>query len=167
MRLPSGWTWRVVLMRALLFLLPVACLLLALPQVPNWAVVVLVVMCALQWARSPDHLAGALALTLVIGWWTVRDVVDWQIVVVAVLLTLAHVIATVSAYGPVGMRPDRDVALLWLRRGALSLIPLGVTFAVIRGFDAASAPPGLWLLAAVVAIGLGLTTARLTGTESE
>jgi hypothetical protein len=158
---------RALLPRALLFVLPVAALLLALPEVPHIAVTVLVPVFAAQWARVPDHVTGTLALVLVMGWWSAHGVVDWRLPVVALLLVLAHVVATVLALGPGTMRIDPRVVRLWALRGAMSLVPLAIAFVAVTGLDAGLAPPWLWILAALVLVGLTLSASRLTQVVAE
>lgn len=155
------------LLRVLLLVLPVAALLVALPEVPHWASILLVTASSAVWARQPDNLAGTVALLLVMGWWAAHGVVDWRLLVVAVLLVLAHVIATVLSLGPPTLRVDRDVALLWGRRGVVSLVPLGAAYAAVQWLDAGLAPSWLWMLAALVTIGLTLATSRVTLVEAE
>ena len=165
--LAPGWTWPAALLRAVLMVLPCAALALALPEVPHWLVVVLVVACSAWWAAWPDHALGAVSLVLVAGWWTVHGVVDWRVLVVGVLLLGAHLLATVLAHGPATLPLDPHLATLWLRRGLLAMVPLPVTWLAVRGLDPALAPPWLWLSAAVLTIGLLLVTSRLTQPEPQ
>ncbi|HSU03119.1 MAG TPA: hypothetical protein VLK03_11255, partial [Nocardioides sp.] len=58
-----------LVLRVLVFLLPCAALALALPERPHLLVVAVVVPCSLLWARTPDHVAGLVALATVMGWW--------------------------------------------------------------------------------------------------
>ncbi len=164
---PAGWPMSALLLRALLFALPVSALMVALPEVPHWGSLLLVTASALAWAREPDSLAGTVALLLVVGWWAAHGVVDWRLPVVAVLLVCAHVLATVLAHGPGTLRVDPDLARLWAGRAALSLVPLAVAYAAVRGLDPDLAPPWLWMLAALVAIALMLAASRLTQAPAE
>ena len=164
--LPPGTT-PTVMLRALLLVLPCAALALALPEVPHWAVIVLTVVCAAVWVADPDSIAGAVTLVVVAGWWTAHGVVDWHLLVVAVLLLTAHVVATVLAHGPATLPVDPHLAALWLRRGLLTLVPLPVTYAAVLGLDADRAPSWTWTVAAVLVAGLLLATARLTRVEAE
>jgi hypothetical protein len=163
--LPPGVTTSALAVRVVLFLLPCAALALALPDVPHPALVVAVVLGAAWWVRVPDHPAGAITLLLVAGWWTVHDVLDWRILAVGVLLVAAHVLATVLSYGPVALPVDPRLAVLWARRGLLSLVPMPVTYLAVRGLDADLAPPWLWTAAAVGTVALLVVTARLTQPE--
>lgn len=162
MRRGSGVTAPVVVLRALLLVLPCAALALASPQGPHWAVVAGVLVSSALWARTPDHAVGVLALVLVGGWWAARGVVDWRVPVVAVLLLLAHLAATVVSYGPPTMAVDRRLARLWLARGLLALVPVPVAWLAVRGLDPALAPSWVWLLTGALTVGLLLGTARLT-----
>ena len=163
--LPPGMTPLAAVLRALLLVLPCAALALALPERPSVVVVVLVVLCSAWWARVPDHLSGAVALALVVAWWTVHGVVDWRVLVVGVLLLAAHVVATLLSYGPDALAVDPHLARLWLGRGVLSLVPLPITWLALRGLDADLAPRWLWMTAAVATGVLLAVTARLMQEE--
>jgi len=163
--LRPGVTPLAVVLRALLLVLPCAALAMALPQVPHSLVVAGVVLSAAAWAWLPDHAVGVVPLALVAGWWAVHDVVDWRLLVVAVLLVVAHVVATLVSYGPPTLAIDPRLARLWLVRGVLALVPLPVTWLAVRALDPALAPSWLWLLTGVTAVGLLLLTARLTRPE--
>ena len=163
--LRPGVTPLAVVLRALLLVLPCAALAVALPQVPHGLVVAGVVLSAAAWAWLPDHAVGVVPLALVAGWWAVHDVVDWRLLVVAVLLVVAHVVATLVSYGPPTLAIDPRLARLWLVRGVLALVPLPVTWLAVRALDPALAPSWLWLLTGVTAVGLLLLTARLTRPE--
>jgi hypothetical protein len=165
--LPPGTTPTVLLLRALLLVLPCAALAVPLPEVPHWAVIVLAVVSAGVWATDPDNIAGAVALVVVAGWWTAHGVVDWHLLVVAVLLLTAHVVGTVLAHGPATLPVHPHLAALWLRRGLLTLLPLPVTYAAVVGLDADRAPSWTWPVAAVLVAGLLVATARLTRVEAE
>jgi hypothetical protein len=157
--------WRALVLHLLVFLLPCAALVLALPTRPHGMVVVLVLACSAWWARQPDHLTGSITLALVAAWWTVHGVVDWRVLVVGVLLLAAHVIATVLSYGPDALQVDRRLATLWLGRGLLALVPLPVTWLAVRGLDADLAPSWLWMVAALSVMVLMVATLRLTQPE--
>jgi hypothetical protein len=164
--LPPGMTSSVLALRLVLFVLPCVALAAALPDVPHPALVVLVVLCAAWWARTPDHPTGAVTLLLVAGWWTVHGVLDWRVLVVGVLLVAAHVVATLLSYGPATLVVDPRLAVLWARRGLLALVPMPITYVAVRGLDAALAPPWLWTAAALGTVVLLVVTARLTQPES-
>jgi hypothetical protein len=163
----SGVERPVLLLRALLVVLPCAALALALPEVPHWLVVGLVVACSVTWGAWPDHPAGAVALVSVAAWWAVHDVLDWRVPVVAVLLLGAHVVATLLSYGPATLALDPHLARLWLGRGLLALVPLPVTYAAARGLDPDLAPAWTWTVAGVLVAALLVATARLTRAEEE
>lgn len=161
-RLPPGLTVPALVLRVVLFLLPCAALALALPVRPHGLVVAAVVLCAGWWARTPDHVTGVLTLAVVVVWWTVHGVVDWRLLVVSVLLVVAHVLATVLAYGPASLHVDPHLSALWLRRGLLSLVPLPITWVALRGLDADLAPPWVWTAAGLTVVVLVVVTLRLT-----
>ncbi len=163
--LPPGGTVPVTLLRALLLVLPCAALALALPEVPHWAVVAGVVVSSVIWARVPDSVAGVASLVLVAGWWSAHGVVDWRVLVVAVLLLVAHVAATLVSYGPPTMALDPRLVRLWTYRALLALVPLPITWLAVRGLDPALAPSWLWLLTGAIVVALLLATARLTRSD--
>lgn len=165
--LPPGLTAPGAVLRLVLLLLPCAALGLALPERPHPMVLTVVVLCSLRWAHTPDHAAGAAALLVVAGWWAVHGVVDWRVLVVGVLLVAAHVVATVLALGPASLAVDGRVALLWLRRGLLALVPMPAAWVSVRGLDASLAPSWLWMTAALATGALLVVTARLTQPEAE
>lgn len=165
--LPPGTTAPVLVLQSLLFALPCAALALALPEVPHWFVVFLVVAVSARWARSPDHVAGAVSLVLVAGWWTVHGVVDWRVPVVAVLLLAAHVVATVLSYGPPTLALHPHLATLWARRALLALVPVPVTYLAVQGLDARLAPGWVWMAAGVIVVALLVAASRLTQPEPE
>ena len=144
----TGLTRAGLVLRVILFLLPCAALAVAL--------------CAALWARTPDHLAGGIALALVMVWWTAHGVLDWRVLVVGVLLLGAHVVATLLSNGPAALPVDPALALLWVRRGLLALVPLPITWVSLRGLDAGLAPPWVWMSAALVLVALIVVTLRRT-----
>lgn len=163
--LRPGVTAPVVALRAALVVLPCLALGLALPEVPHWFVVSGVLLGSAFWARTPDHAVGVVPLVLVGGWWASHGVVDWRVLVVAVLLLGAHLAATVVSYGPATLAVDPRLARLWLGRGAMALVPVPVAWLAVRGLDPALAPAGLWLATGVLTAGLLLATARLTAAD--
>jgi hypothetical protein len=159
----SGWPRTTWVLRVLVLLLPVAALLVALPQWPDTTVVVLVVLGSARWAWLPDDLVGALVLVLVGGWWAVHGTTDARLLAVGVLLLAAHVAATLASYGPGTLDPGRVLVRLWVRRGLLALVPLVVAFGAVRLLDAGLAPPGLWTVALAATVVLLLAASRATG----
>ena len=157
-----GVTASVIVLRTLVVVLPCAALALALPAVPHWFLLVAVPVGALAWARTPDHAVGIVPLVLVGGWWAARGIVDWRVLVVAVLLLGAHVAATLLSYGPATLVVDPRLARLWLGRALLVLAPVPVASLAVREIDPALAPDGLWLATGAVTVALLLATARLT-----
>lgn len=157
-----GWPRGTWVLRSLLLVLPVAALLVALPQWPHAWVVVLVVLGSLRWAWLPDDLVGVVVLLLVGGWWAVDGATDWRLGLVGVLLLAAHVAATLASYGPGTLGPDPALVRLWLRRGLLATVPLLVALAAVQGLDADLAPQGLWTVALATMLVLVLVAARAT-----
>ena len=161
-----GTTRAVIALRALVVALPCLALALAIPQVPHWFVLVTVPLSAAVWARTPDHAVGIVPLVLAAGWWAARGVVDWRVLVVAVLLLGAHLSAVLLSYGSGTLPVDPRLVRLWLRRALLALVPVPVAWLSVRGIDPALAPSWLWLATASVVAVLLLATARLTRSES-
>ncbi len=161
-----GVTRGVLVLRALVVALPCVALAMAAPQVPHWFVLVAVPVTAAAWARVPDHAVGIVPLVLVGGWWAAREVVDWRVLVVAVLLLAAHVSAVLLSYGPGTLAVDPRLVRLWVRRSLLALVPVPLAWLAVRGIDPAQAPPWLWLATAAVTAVLMLVTARLTRSEA-
>jgi hypothetical protein len=164
--LPSGVAPSALVLRALVLALPCVALALALPEVPHWAVLLGVPVSAAAWARTPDHAVGVVPLVLVGGWWAAHDVLDWRVPVVAVLLVVAHLAATVAAYGPTTLALDPHLARLWLVRGLLALVPVPVAWLAVRDLDPAWAPPGTWLATGAVVVAMLLAVAHLTRSEA-
>lgn len=163
--LPPGLAPSAVVLRTLVLVLPCVALLLAVPEVPHWAVLAGVLAGSAFWARNPDHALGVVCLALVASWWASRGVVDWRVLVVAVVLLLTHVAATVAAHGPAAMAVDRRVVRLWAGRVLLALVPVPVAWLAVRGLDPALAPSWLWLATGALTVVLLVGTARLTRTE--
>lgn len=161
-----GTTRAVIVLRALVVALPCLALALAIPEVPHWFVLLTVPLSAAAWARTPDHAVGLVPLVLVAGWWSARGVVDWRVLVVAVLLLGAHVSAVLLSYGPGTLRVDPRLVRLWVRRAVLALVPAPAAWLAVRGIDPALAPTWLWLATATVTAVLLLATARLTRSEA-
>lgn len=161
-----GTTRAVVLLRVLVLALPCLALATAAPEVPHWFVLLAVPVSAAAWARMPDHAVGIVPLALVGGWWAAREVVDWRVLVVAVLLLAAHVCAVLLSYGPGTLALDGRLVRLWVRRALLALVPAPLAWLAVRGIDPAQAPPWLWLATATLTALLMLATARLTRSES-
>jgi hypothetical protein len=162
---PAGVSGPAAALRVLVLVLPCAALALALPEVPHWAVVGPVVVSAAVWARTPDHAIGVLPLVLVGGWWAARGVVDWRVLVIAVLLLGAHVAATVASYGPARLAVDPRLVRLWLGRALVALVPVPAAWLAVRALDPALAPSWVWLAAGVLTVGLMVLTAHLTRPE--
>ena len=157
-----GVTRGVLVLRALVVVLPCLALALAAPEVPHWFVLLAVPVSAAAWARTPDHAVGIVPLVLVSGWWAARGVVDWRVLVVAVLLVGAHVAAVLLSYGPGTLAVGVRLVRLWLRRALLALVPVPLVWLAVRGIEPEQAPPWLWAATASLTAVLMLVTARLT-----
>jgi len=158
----AGWPRGTWLLRALLLALPVAALLVALPEWPHPWALGLVALGSVRWALLPDDVVGVLVLLVVVWWWAVHGTTDWRLGVVGVLLVAAHVTATVASYGPGTLGPDRALVRLWVGRGLLALVPLGLALGAVQVLDPDLAPRGLWTLSLAVMVVLVLVAARAT-----
>jgi hypothetical protein len=127
----------------------------ALPQ--PWLLGVGAVL-ALGAATEPEHDAATAACCWVLIVWVVTDPdhIGPAAVLAAGGLVLAHVAAALTAYGPTRMSPDRRLVLLWLRRGALVLVPSALVAVVGSVLPAPSGTAGVWLwvVGAVLVAGL-------------
>jgi hypothetical protein len=154
---PSAW-----LLRGLVAAGPSAAMALALPAgaPPGWVWGVLVV-CSAWWAARPEGPAGVLCLVGVAGWWAWAEPgLPLAVVPAAALLLVAHVAALVLGYGPVDLRPGRDVLGLWGRRALLlagSALPVWAGGTVL--LDAGPPPGWVWPLAGVLVAAGGLLAA--------
>jgi hypothetical protein len=113
---PQSWALRVVIAIG-----PPLALVAAAPQgyVPSVWFSVIVVVASLAYAAMPEQLVAGLVNVLVIGWWAaaVEGGLPFASVVAAAALLASHVAATLAAYGPNRLSPERRITLRWLRRG--------------------------------------------------
>jgi hypothetical protein len=116
--------------------------------------VVVVALAALLSAFRPEHLVLSLTLAAVVVWWTsqVRTDMPAAILVAAAGLTIAHVTATVLAYGPPTLRVDPRLALLWAARGALVWVAALVVWGVARAYSGHGTPALFWLTGLAAAV---------------
>lgn len=149
---PSVWVARVTLVVGVL-----VGLLAGVPEGydPPAVLLVVVALAAVLAAFRPEHLVLTLTLGVLVVWWTlqVHAAMPVAVLVAAAGLTLAHVMATVLAYGPPSLPVDQRVALLWATRGALVWLASLVVWTVARVYAGHATPALFWLtgLAAAVA----------------
>jgi hypothetical protein len=146
-------------LRAVVFLGPVIALLAGVPQgltPPVWLLLVVAAV-ALGSAVVPEHYVGSVALVLVLAWWVidVRDGLPLSAVAAAGALLAGHLAATVAAYGPERMAPERPVVLLWVRRGVLVWLASVLTWVVVDAEQGRATSAAYWV--GGLAVGLGLT----------
>jgi hypothetical protein len=155
---PGGWA-----LRAVIALGPPLALLAATPQgfvPPPWLVLV-VVVASLGFAYLPEQYVGSAALLLVVGWWTnnVRDAMPVAVVVSAGALLAAHVAATLAAYGPRTLPPDRLIVLRWARRGVLVWLVAPLLWLVVDAERGRTTPASYWVAGLAVALVVAVTAA--------
>jgi ABC-type dipeptide/oligopeptide/nickel transport system permease subunit len=141
---PSVWVGRAVVLVSLLL-----ALLAGVPAGyhPHLFVVVVIGLAALVSAFRPDHLVVSLTMAFLVVWWA-RDLhgeMPAVVLVVAGALVVAHVAATVLAYGPPTLPVDPRLALLWTARGALVWLTALLVWGVARTYSGHGTPTLFWL----------------------
>jgi hypothetical protein len=141
---PSVWVGRAVVFGSLLL-----ALLAGVPAGyhPQPFVIVVVGVAALASAFRPDHLIVSLTMALLVVWWA-RDLHSQMpavVLVVAAALVVAHVAATVLAYGPPTLPVDPRLAMLWSARGSLVWLAALLVWGVARTYSGHGTPTLFWL----------------------
>lgn len=138
-------------------------------DVPRGWLVGIGVVLALGAAITPDRDAATVACCWVLVVWVVsdRDTVGAGALVAATGLVLAHVAASLAAYGPTGMTPDVRLVLLWMRRALIVLAPSALVAVVSSLLSAPSGAAGswLWVVGTLLVAGLaaGVSVLHRTG----
>jgi hypothetical protein len=160
----GGWA-----VRAVIALGPPVALLAASPEgfVPPLWLVVLVVLLSLGFAYLPEQYIGSAAMILVVGWWTVgvRDAVPLAVVVSAAALLASHLAATLAAYGPRSLPPDRGIVLRWTRRGALVWLVAPLLWLAVDAQRGHTTPASYWVAGLAVALVVAVTAATVYPTR--
>jgi hypothetical protein len=155
---PGGWA-----LRAVIALGPPLALLAASPQgfAPPFWLVLLVVLASLGFAYLPEQYIGSAALLLVVGWWTidVRGAMPVSVVVSAGALLASHVAATLAAYGPRQLPPDRLIVLRWGRRSVLVWLVAPLLWLVVDAQRGHTTPAAYWVAGLAVALVVAVTAA--------
>lgn len=154
-RLPAGGA----AVRGVMLLGPLAALLAGVPQgyaPPVWLVAVLAVLASAS-AAMPEHYVGAVTLMIVVVWWVIEagDALPLSSVAAAGALVAAHLAGTVAAYGPRQLAPDREVVLLWVRRGLALWATAALTWFVVVAGTGRATSGSAW----VVGLAAGLVLA--------
>jgi hypothetical protein len=141
---PSVWAGRAVLFGGVLLSLFAGAPSGYGPPVP---LAVLVGAAALLAAFRPEHLVLSVTLGVIVLWWTLQLHTEIPVaaLVAAAGLTLAHVTATVLAYGPPTLPVDPQLALLWGARGASVWLAALVVWVVARTYAGHATPELFWL----------------------
>lgn len=115
------------------------------------------VVLALGAAITPNRDAATVACCWVLLVWVVTDRdIGPGAVVAAAGLVVAHVAATLAAYGPARMTPDRRLLLLWLRRAVIVLVPSALVAPVASLLAGRGGLAGSWLWVAGALLVAGL-----------
>jgi hypothetical protein len=148
---PSVWVLRGVVVLSL-----VLALLAGIPEGyrPPVVLAVVVLAGAVLAAFRPDHLAHSITMGLVIAWWALqlRSEMPVALLVAAGGLTVAHVAATLLAYGPPSLRADPALAVVWAARAVLMWIAALAVWAVARAYTGHGSPELFWLAGLAAAL---------------
>jgi hypothetical protein len=157
---PSVWVLRGILVAAV-----VLALLAGVPDgyTPPAILLVLVVAGAVLAAFRPEHLSLSITLGLIVAWWALqlRTEMPVAVLVAAAGLAVAHVTATLLAYGPPSLRVDPVLALLWAIRGATTWTAALAVWVVARAYTGHGSPALFWLAGLSAAL-VGAVVAGLT-----
>jgi hypothetical protein len=161
---PGGWA-----LRGVIALGPPLALLAPSPQgfVPPPWLLLLVVLAALGFAYLPEQYIGSAVLLLVVGWWTidVRGAMPVAVVVSAGALLATHVAATLAAYGPRQLAPDRQIVLRWTRRSLLVWLVAPLLWLVVDAQRGHTTPAAYWVAGLAVSLVVAVTTASIFPTR--
>jgi hypothetical protein len=161
---PGGWA-----LRAVIALGPPLALLAASPQgfVPPPWLVLLVVVASLLFAYLPEQYVGSTTMLLVVGWWTidVRAAMPVAVLVSAGALVAAHVAATLAAYGPRTLPPDRLIVLRWVRRSGLVWLVAPLLWLVVDAERGHTTPASYWVAGLAVALVVAVAAASVFPTR--
>jgi hypothetical protein len=160
----GGWALRVVIALG-----PPVALLAATPEgfaPPLW-LGLLVVLASVGFAYLPEQYIGSVAMVLVVGWWAVdvREAMPLAVVVSAGALLASHIAATLAAYGPRVLSPDRGIVLRWVRRGALVWLVAPVLWLVVDAQRGRTTPASYWVAGLAVALVVSLVAATVYPTR--
>jgi hypothetical protein len=116
---------------------------------------VVVVLVALMAAISPEGFSLTLVMGTVVFWWTLQlnGEVPSAILVAAAGLVVAHVAATILAYGPPSLEVDPRLTGLWTARGASAWLAALVVWTVARAYTGHGTPALFWLTGLATAVG--------------
>lgn len=159
-------------LRALVLLGPPSALLATGPVgvLPAGWLVALVLVLSVAFAAMPESPFGTAAMLVVVAWWGLafRDGLHAWAVPAAGALLVAHVAAVLTSYGPGEMPLDRDLALLWARRGLAVLAAAPAVWAVAVVLRGQPEPAGIWVAGLAAAFAATLVASLAFGAgESE
>ena len=158
-------------LRVLVLLGPLVALLstgLAGVSPAGW-LVALVLVLSVAFAAMPDSPFGTAAMVVVLAWWGVafRDGLHPQALLAAAGLVVAHVAAVLTTYGPGEMPLDRDLARLWVRRGALVFVTAPAVWAAATALRGQPEPAGIWVAGLAAAFVATLAASLAFGVREE
>jgi len=161
---PAGWV-----LRAVIVLGPPVALLAAAPEgfVPSTWFLLVVVVASVAFAAMPEQYAGSLALLLVVAWWAavIGAAMPLAVVVAAAALLASHVAASVAAYGPTPLPPERRVVLRWGRRSAAVWLVAPLLWLVVDAQRGRATPVSYWVAGLAVALVLAVLVALVYPTR--
>lgn len=166
--MPSVWVLRGVLAAATML-----ALLAGIPEgyTPSIVVVVIVALGTTVAVFRPEHLALSVTMGFVILWWALqlRSEMPVAVLVAAAGLVIAHVAATLLAYGPPSLAVDPALAVLWGMRAGMSWAAALAVWVVARAYAGHGSPELFWLsglATAAVAAVVGAVAAPIRAKES-
>jgi Na+/citrate or Na+/malate symporter len=160
----GGWA-----LRAVIGLGPPVALLAATPEgfVPPVWLDVLVVLTSAGFAYLPEQYIGSAALLLVVGWWAVDvgDAMPLAVVLASGALLASHLAATLAAYGPRLLSPDRAITLRWTRRGVLAWLVAPVLWLAVDTQRGRTTSASYWVAGLAVALVVAVVAATVYPTR--
>jgi hypothetical protein len=140
-------------------------LLCGIPEgyAPPIILVVVVAAGAVLASFRPEGLVVSIMIGVVVVWWVLQLHVEMPVaaLVVAAGLSMAHVAATLLAYGPPSLPVDPQLGLLWTVRGAMTWFAALLVWVVARAYSGHGSPEAYWLVGLAAAV-VGAVAAGVT-----
>jgi hypothetical protein len=164
--MPGVWVLRGILVAGLML-----ALVAGIPEdyTPPVALVVLVAAASVLSAFRPEHLIVSITMGIVIVWWALQLHAEMPVavLVVAAGLIVAHVAATLLAYGPTSLPVDSALAVLWSMRAAMTWTAGLAVWAVARAYSGHGSPATFWLTGLAAAFVGAVVAAVATPTRGK